>query len=61
MPVVPALRRLRPEDHEFEESLGTVSKKKKIQLDTVANTCNPNYLGGREWEDNNLRSAQAKS
>jgi hypothetical protein len=29
MPVVPALRRLRPEDHEFEESLGTVSKKKK--------------------------------
>jgi hypothetical protein len=24
-------------------------------------TCNPSYLGGGDWEDHNLRSAQAKS
>jgi hypothetical protein len=27
----------------------------------VAQACNPSYLGGRDWEDNSLRPAWAKS
>jgi hypothetical protein len=26
----------------------------------IAHTCNPNYFGGRGWEDRGLRPAQAK-
>jgi hypothetical protein len=29
--------------------------------DTVAHTCNPSYLGGRNWEDPGLRPAWVKS
>jgi hypothetical protein len=29
-------------------------------LSAVVHTYNPRYLGGRDWEDYNLRSAQAK-
>jgi hypothetical protein len=33
----------------------------KFWLGTVAYTCNPSYLGDRDWEDYSSRLAQAKS
>jgi hypothetical protein len=35
-------------------------KSKKIRLGVVGHTYNPNYLGGRDQEDNSLSSAQEK-
>jgi hypothetical protein len=37
-----------------------VSKNEK-RLGLVIHTCNPSYLGGRDWEDCGLRPAWAKS
>jgi hypothetical protein len=28
---------------------------------TVAHNCNPIYLGGEDWEDGDLRTAQTKN
>jgi hypothetical protein len=34
---------------------------KKCEKIMVAHTYNPRYWGGRDWEDHDLRPAQAKS
>jgi hypothetical protein len=35
--------------------------KRHRKLGAVAQVCNPSFLGGRNWEDRDLRSAQAKN
>jgi hypothetical protein len=40
-------------------SIAAFQKHKEVS--EVAHACNPNYLGGRDWEDGGLRPAWAKS
>jgi hypothetical protein len=34
---------------------------KQVELKVVAHACNPNYIGGRNQEDQSLRQALTKS
>jgi hypothetical protein len=60
-PGIPALGRLRQEDHEFEVNLGYVAgpclKKTKNSRASVAHAYNPSYSGGSDQEDHGLRPA----
>jgi hypothetical protein len=52
MPVVPALRRLRQEDHEFEASLGSLARsclKTKTKRQNYRDS--KNTSGNQEFED----------
>jgi hypothetical protein len=44
----------------FRNYLRELTQKKKRGLGMVAHTCNPNYIGGRDWEDENSKPAWAK-
>jgi hypothetical protein len=53
-PVIPALRRQRQEDSEFQ------FQKKRERGAPVAHTRNPSYSGGRDQEDHGSKSAPDK-
>jgi hypothetical protein len=36
-------------------------QRKECRPGMVIHICNPNYLGGKDWEDHHARSAMAKS
>jgi hypothetical protein len=65
--VIPALGRLRQEEHRFKASLDYTVRfcLKKILSNLsrapVPHTCNPSYSGGRDQEDQGLKPAQANS
>jgi hypothetical protein len=65
----PCIRKTKREKRTLEKKSAILDKhknksvkfKKESSWALVSHTCNPSYLGGRDWEDQGLRPAQANN